>query len=248
MLLRPTADGLHLVGGAAGPLGGDDLSLDLEVGSGAALVVRTVAASVALRGSPDQRASRQGSSELRHVDAISEQCHSRFTVSARLGPGASLRWLPEPGVAAAGCWHVSLSRLDLAASATAVWRDEVVMGRHGEQPGAWSSSLSADLAGNPLLRHCLSVGPGSPAWDGPAVVGRARAVGSILVVGSPGVSLEGTSGGQLPSGHMARELTDTDRVTVLSLPGPGLLVSAMAATSLSLRRLLQGALADLVEV
>ncbi|PZS22877.1 MAG: hypothetical protein DLM54_02315 [Acidimicrobiales bacterium] len=73
-------------------------------------------------------------------------------------------------------------------------------------------------------------------------------MGSILVVGSPGVSLEGTSGGQLPSGHMARELTDTDRVTVLSLPGPGLLVSAMAATSLSLRRLLQGALADLVEV
>ena len=46
---RQTGPGLvHLVGGAAGPLGGDDLRLDIEVGPDAVLCVLTVAASVAL--------------------------------------------------------------------------------------------------------------------------------------------------------------------------------------------------------
>src|SRR5258707_5048003 len=51
LLPRRTGDGrVHLVGGAAGPLGGDDLLLSLEVGAGASLQVGTVAASVALPG------------------------------------------------------------------------------------------------------------------------------------------------------------------------------------------------------
>ncbi|RZU48987.1 UreD urease accessory protein [Krasilnikovia cinnamomea] len=44
---------VHLVGGAAGPLGGDDLRLDVEVGPGAWLEVRSVAATLALPGPPD---------------------------------------------------------------------------------------------------------------------------------------------------------------------------------------------------
>jgi urease accessory protein len=56
LLLRPTGpagDGgvrVHLVGGAAGPLGGDRLRLEIEVGPEACLCLRTVAASVALPG------------------------------------------------------------------------------------------------------------------------------------------------------------------------------------------------------
>lgn len=245
LLLRPTANGLHVVGGAAGPLGGDDVSLEMVVGSGAALVVRTLAASVALRGPVDRQAGNRGSADLCRREGVSEQPHSRFTVSASVGAGASLRWLPEPGVAASGCRHVTLSRLDLSAGATVIWRDEVVMGRHSEQTGAWACSLDVDLAGEPLLRHCMSVGPGAPAWDGPAVVGRARAVGSILVVGSPGgLALEGTPGRWPPPRPRAGPggQACSDRVAVLSLPGPGLLVSAMAPTALSLRRLLHGAL------
>jgi urease accessory protein len=41
---------VHLVGGAAGPLRGDDLRLDVEVGPGARLEVRSVAAQLALPG------------------------------------------------------------------------------------------------------------------------------------------------------------------------------------------------------
>ena len=41
---------MHLVGGAAGPLGGDRLRLEIEVGAGALLDVRSVAASLALPG------------------------------------------------------------------------------------------------------------------------------------------------------------------------------------------------------
>jgi len=47
------ADGeveVHLVGGAAGPLGGDRLRVEVTVGPGARLCVRTVAASLALPG------------------------------------------------------------------------------------------------------------------------------------------------------------------------------------------------------
>ena len=41
---------VHLVGGAAGPLGGDDLHLAVRVGPGARLRLRSVAATVALPG------------------------------------------------------------------------------------------------------------------------------------------------------------------------------------------------------
>jgi len=240
LLLRPAANGLYLVGGAGGPLAGDEVSLDLEVGPGAELVLRTVAASVGRPGAP-VRAAGQASPDGRAVDAGPDAPDdgpwSRFTVTARVAAGASLRWLPEPGVASTGCRHVVISRLDLDDGATVIWRDEVVLGRHGEDAGAWSSSLSADLAAAPFLRHCLTVGPGAPAWDGPAIAGRARAVGSMLVVEPSWGSGPPPLGG--PQGEAAG-----DRVVMLALPGPGILVSALATTALGLRRLLDQALAQ----
>jgi urease accessory protein len=47
---------VHLVGGAAGPLGGDHLALDVEVRPGAVLEIRSVAATLALPGRPLQMA------------------------------------------------------------------------------------------------------------------------------------------------------------------------------------------------
>src|SRR5918997_5078993 len=89
LLLRPTgtaADGatvVHLVGGAAGPLAGDRLSLTVDLDAGANVELRSVAATVALPGRTDD--------------------WSTLTVTVRLGPGSTLRWLPEPVIAAAGC-------------------------------------------------------------------------------------------------------------------------------------------------
>lgn len=167
LLLRRTGDEdravrVHLVGGAAGPLGGDRLRLEIEVGPGARLCLRTVAASVALPG-PDGAASR-------------------VEVHATVAAGGRLAWLPEPLVAAAGCRHHAGGRVDLAEGARLTWRDELVCGRSGEAPGDAVVGLAVTYGGVPLYRHELSVGPDAPGWDGPAVLDGAGAAGSLLRV------------------------------------------------------------------
>ncbi|MDG4810476.1 urease accessory protein UreD [Micromonospora sp. WMMD1120] len=167
LLLRqtPVEDGVatvHLVGGAAGPLAGDDLRLEIEVGPGAAVRVRSVAASIALPGRPG---------------AV-----SRMAVRAVVHAEARLDWQPEQLVAAAGCAHLAESRIDLAAGASLRWRDELVCGRYGEAPGGAVVHTQVDYADRPLLRQSLAVGPRAPGWAGPAVLGGATATGSLLVV------------------------------------------------------------------
>ncbi|TCC00573.1 urease accessory protein UreD [Micromonospora zingiberis] len=153
---------VYVVGGAAGPLAGDELRLDVEVGPGAVVRVQTVAASIALPGRPG---------------AV-----SRMLVRVSVAADAVLHWLPEQLVAAAGCAHVADAQVDVAEGGTLHWRDELICGRHGEQPGHAEINTWVDLAGRPLLRQSLSVGPDAPGWAGPAVLSGAPATGSLLVV------------------------------------------------------------------
>lgn len=205
LTLRWADDCLYVVGSAFMPLGGDELALDIVVGEGASLTVRTVAASMALP-------NRQGDS-------------SRFTVTARVAAGASLRWLAEPGIAAAGCRHLNDVRLDLAGEAEVVWREEVVLGRHGEAGGEWRSKMGVTCDGSALLDQDFVVG--GPDWGSPAVGGGARAAGSLLVAG-PGAPAE-------PS--LAR--SPTGRAVTMPLAGSGAaLTSALASDARSLRQLL----------
>ncbi len=148
------------MGSAAGPLGGDRLRLTIDVGDGASLTLRSIAASVALPG-PDA-------------------APSRLDVHARVGKGATLRYRLEPLIAAAACRHRTTARLELALDASVEWREELVAGRHGESPGSCWTRLVADIDGRPLLRHELRMGPDAPAWDGPAGLAGARAVGMLL--------------------------------------------------------------------
>jgi len=150
-----TTDGVvtvHLVGGAAGPLRGDELRLDIEVGPGARLDVRSVAASIALPG----RAAAPP---------------SRLTITATVGSGAMLRWLPEPLIAAAGCHHLTRTDVQVAAGGTLVWRDDLVCGRHGEPSGDVRTDTTIRYANKTLYRHELSVGPSAPGWSEAAVLG-----------------------------------------------------------------------------
>jgi urease accessory protein len=182
---------VHLVGGAAGPLGGDRLTLDVEVGPGAALEVRAVAATVALPGSG----------------------RSVSTVTARVAAGGVLRWLPEPLIAAGGCDHVASSTVDVAAGGRLLWREVLVCGRHGEEPGDARLAMTVRHDDRPLLVHELAVGPAAAGWAGAAVLGGARVVGSMLAVGSmPAV-------GDAEHGVTA----------VLRLAGPGVLMLALGA-------------------
>ena len=166
LTLRPTPTGLHLVGTSAGPLGGDDLQLDVSVGPGAELTVRSAAAVLVQPG------ARPGPSVQR--------------IDVRVGAGGRLVWRPEPTVLVRGCDHECHVHLDLEPGATLVWREVVVLGRHGEDSGSLLTRLVVDRAGRPLLRNDLAVGPRWPGSQGPAGVGSAtRAVGTALLVGGP---------------------------------------------------------------
>jgi len=152
----PVAE-VHLVGGAAGPLGGDELHLDVDVGPGACLVLRTVAASVALPGTG-----------------------APSTLTVRVRVAGSLVYRPEPTVAAAGCHHRMITVIDVCDGGRLWWRDEAVAGRHGEAPGRLHQSIRLRHAGAPLLAQDLELTP--DGWSSPAIVGAARTVGNIVIV------------------------------------------------------------------
>jgi urease accessory protein len=156
---------VHFVGGAAGPLGGDELSIELEVGPGATLWVRTVAASIALPG-------RDGA-------------WSTLSISATVGAGGRLVWLPEPLVAAARCRHHSLCSVDLEEGASLIWREEVVFGRHNELPGDVRLSTVVRRANRPMYLSDLAIGPSYP--DGPAILGGARVHATLISTGTSGM-------------------------------------------------------------
>ncbi|WP_328346597.1 urease accessory protein UreD [Micromonospora sp. NBC_00421] len=211
---------VYVVGGAAGPLAGDDLRLTIEVGPGAAVRVRTVAASVALPG---------------RAGAV-----SRMRVEAVVHAAGALHWLPEQLVAAAGCHHVAESRVELADGARLSWREELVCGRYDEPAGDVVVASSVDYAGRPLLRQSLAVGPTAPGWAGAAVLGGATATGSLLVVdpdSRPGPAMADAGGGnaqgrvlQTRPGELAAWLPLTG--------GPAALLTATAADAHGLRVLL----------
>jgi urease accessory protein len=196
LALREAAGAVYLVGAAAGPLGGDVLEIDLRVGPGARLAVRSAAAAVVLPG-----------------DGV-----SRLAVRARIGAGGHLDLAPEPTVAAAGCDHRSATEIALAEGATLRLREELVLGRHGERPGRLHSRLDVTAGRTPLLRHELRVGD---RHDGPAVLGDARAAGSVLLV-RPGLT---------------REPHSAEGLAVLPLAHPSaVLVTAVAPDAALLRR------------
>jgi urease accessory protein len=185
---------VHLVGGAAGPLRGDDLRLEIAVGAGARLDVRSVAASLALPGRPGEPPSR-------------------LEIHAEVAAGASLRWWPEPLIAAAGCHHLAVTDVRVADGGALVWRDDVVCGRHGETSGDVRTGATIRYDGATLYRHELAVGPGASGWSGAAVLGGGRATGSVVLAG-PDLPPAGLLGGD---------------AAIMPLAGPGMLAIAVGA-------------------
>ncbi|MFH9176878.1 urease accessory protein UreD [Streptomyces albogriseolus] len=199
-----------LVGAMSGPHGGDHFTLRADVGAGARLRVGSAAATLALPG-------QHGGQARQDV---------RITVAA----GGELHWLPEPLVSVAGSELAVHTRVDLEAGARLVLREELVLGRTGEDPGRLTSRLTVRVDGRPVLDQELDCGPGARGgWDGPAVLGGHRAVGQ-LVLCKPEFA-----GKPVASGVPAEGLA------VLPLTGPAVLVSAVAPDALRLRRLLDRA-------
>ncbi|SDK64166.1 urease accessory protein [Actinopolyspora mzabensis] len=129
---------VHLVGSATSPLGGDDLSLRVRVGAGARLLLRGIAASLALPG---------------HGPG-----GSRGSIDIDVEDGGTVEYLPEPTVVTSRAEHRAELSVRLADSARACFRETLVLGRSGEEPGGLVSSTSLERGGIPLLRHTFEPG------------------------------------------------------------------------------------------
>lgn len=224
LLLRRTGDRtagdvtVHLVGGAAGPLRGDDLRLDLTIGPGASLQMCSVAAQLALPGRPGLPPSR-------------------LEIRAEVASGGALRWLPEPLIAAAGCDHITVTRIDVATGGALLWREDLVCGRHGEPCGNVRTETTIRYGGSTLYRHDLSVGPAAPGWSGAAVLGDGRAVGTVITAPLPPAAMDresaehGSAARPPASAWLPRAERGpmTGDFAVVPLAGPGLLATAVGA-------------------
>lgn len=137
---------VHLVSSVTAPLGGDDLELAVEVGPGAHLVLRGVAATLALPG------HRPGG--------------SRAAVRLDVADGASVQYLPEPTVVTSRARHEAEFAARLAGGARLRTREVLVLGRSGERPGDLVSTVRVRRDGGPALHQTQRIGV--PEWDASA--------------------------------------------------------------------------------
>lgn len=211
---RTEAATVRLAAGAAGPLGGDHWRLDIEVGEGATLVLAAVSAQVALPG------------------VHGAQSWSETNIS--VGRGATLIWSPASQIAAMGCRHAAVSRIDLADGARLFARDEVVIGRYGEQPGNFRQRLRVTRDQVPLYDQEIAVGTESGGWNSAAVVGDRRALGSIVLIDPHTENLD-------CFGPAASE--DRPNTATMRLAPDAVLISSLADDTIALRNQLDAAFA-----
>jgi urease accessory protein len=124
---------LRLVGTAAGPLAGDDLSLSLRLRPGARGTLGATGASLA---------QGRGGGEA-----------AVLSIRAELATGASLVADPGALVVCAGSRVDVRLELVLAAGAAVEWRELVVLGRTGEPAGLATLRWDVTRLGRPVLRQ-----------------------------------------------------------------------------------------------
>ena len=161
LALRVTRDALYLVSTAQSLLGDDEVDLEILVGKGATLRVRSAAAMIAY--------ASKG---------------ARFSITAEVEESGLLDWRPEPIIATGRCETSIDAKISLQAGAALSWHEECLLGRFGEQPGELELGLFIDHDDAPLLRQQLRVGPRAQGWNGPAVLGCERALGYRVLAGS----------------------------------------------------------------
>jgi urease accessory protein len=163
LLLRPTHSGLTLQAGAAGPIGGDHLELEIHVRPGTQLDVTTTAAMVVLPG-PEP---------------------SRLDVSIIVAAGASLNWIPEPLVSVTDSHHIQHLKVSAATDSSIHLSEMLVLGRSGECPGELESSLRVSYDGSVTLHQTTHLGdPADVAvWAGPAITAGHKIVAGELTIG-----------------------------------------------------------------
>ncbi len=159
----PDVCALCLVGTAAGPLAGDDLTLELEVREGAAATLAAAGASLA-----QGRGGGAGA----------------LITRVRLGTRARLDARPGAVVVGAGSRVDVTVNLELADDSELRWRELVVLGRAGEAPGALTLRWDLTRARRPVLRQFVDLSDPSRTWAGMLAGGRVLA---STLISAPGL-------------------------------------------------------------
>lgn len=147
---------------------GDRLDYAIDLGAGCDLVATTQTAERAYAG---RGAAAQAG------------------VSAQLDAGARLDWLPQETILFAQSWLERRTELDLAADATCLLAETVVLGRQAMGERATDVRLSdrrmIRRRGRPFWADALKIGPG---WlsdaSNPAVLGGARCFAVLMLAAS----------------------------------------------------------------
>jgi urease accessory protein len=106
--------------------------------------------------------------------------HASWNVTIELAAAASLVWAGEPFVVAEGAFVHRSTTIRLDAGASMAWRETLVLGRHGERPGSLRQEVTVSGHGDvPVLHEELALGLDTS----PLLLGGARAIGSVLVLG-----------------------------------------------------------------
>lgn len=150
LAVRATGPGsVHLVGTAAGPLGGDTITIAIRVEAGARLRVRSAAASVVLPSTLDTPSA----------------------TSTSLDVAGALELALEPTVVTARAAHTATTLARLTGGAELRLTERVVLGRSGEGPGRWTGSVRIERDGRPVLHTTQELGPGGAGWAPPFTPG-----------------------------------------------------------------------------
>jgi len=133
---RQTGDGVvHLVGTAAGPLGGDDATIAVRLGPGAQLRLRSAGATIVQPGLHDPV--------------------SRLGMELQIGDDARLDVACEPTVVIHRAEHRARAEVELAGNGQVRLLEQVLLGRSNEPGGGWSGRTTLTRDGAPELRHTL---------------------------------------------------------------------------------------------
>ena len=160
-LVGRTSCTAHVALTAAGMLllGGDVVSVEVDVGSDCTLELEDVGGMVAYRA---------------------PRSASQLTLVARVGSGGTLLWRALPLVVAEGARIERRTQIDLDRGGCAVIRETIVLGRQGETGGSLKSHLSITDPDGPALNEDLDVDGSFPE---PGILGSARVLDAVIAVG-----------------------------------------------------------------
>jgi urease accessory protein len=161
---RADAVPLHIAmtGSCAGPLGGDHYTVDIDVGTGAAVEFSSTTAAIALPSSDQQP--------------------SRIDTTIRVDTGGRLHWSPEPTIYGGGSRHHTTTTIHLSNDACLIYRETQALGLQGRPPAEARSHIRATLDGKPLWDQETALGDDIPGGAGPAINAGARVLQQTLLV------------------------------------------------------------------